>query len=264
MPIAEIHKKVPAEIRTSEDTLTGGAFGLLTLLPPRHLEAWLRRARRRDGGLLELSAVQRVDASFWPELDAVDGTCEPDLLLLFTHEDATTQGLLVEVKYKSDLSGWPTPPDTDPIVRAQLGREWEALSRMAAHVFPSSPTHVDQRSLLYVTAHAVCPVETLDRVADELNAKGGNGASFLEDAYWCSWFDLAPVAEQALTDLDAPHIERVGLQRLLDLLRARRLCAFSAVAKPRSIQVAWSYRKYPIAPASMPQVSWTYHSTEGK
>ena len=124
MPIAELHGKVPREVRTSEDTLTGSAFGLLTLLPVRHLVAWLGHARRSDGSTLELPAIHRVDAVFWPSLETPEGSaCEPDLLLALTSEDGTTHGLLVEVKYKSDLSGWPTPPDADPIVRGQLGRE---------------------------------------------------------------------------------------------------------------------------------------------
>ena len=42
MPLAELHGKLPGEVRRSEDGLTGSVFNLLTLLPgERGLLPWL-------------------------------------------------------------------------------------------------------------------------------------------------------------------------------------------------------------------------------
>jgi hypothetical protein len=77
----------------------------------------------------------RVAAAFWPRFqDASDADCEPDVLLA-VHADTAVLGVLVEVKYKSDMSGWPSA-DEDPNVRSQLGREWFVLHEVTAAEFP--------------------------------------------------------------------------------------------------------------------------------
>lgn len=241
MPIAELHGKVPSEVRALEDTLTSGAFGLLTVLPPACLARWLRQARRLDGSQLDVPGPDRVDARFWPQCqDASGGTCEPDVLL--TISDARgMSGILVEVKYRSDMSGWPSVAE-DPGVRSQLGREWFALQATSTSEFPGVPTILDRRILLYVTAGATVPRETLRIVAAELEQKTGDSAPFFANTYWLSWFSLANAVRDSLGEPDVRDHEKVALSRLIDLLRARRLLAFEGLPPPRTLtQVQWSY-----------------------
>lgn len=261
VPIAELHGKVPSEICSLEDTLTSGAFGLLTVLPPSHLHDWFAHARRLDGARLQMPPPISIDATFWPQLEDAGGkTCEPDALLTFTGITGERVGLLVEVKYKSDMSGWPTPVD-DGQIRGQLGREWTAL-QIGAHAFPHRP---DLRVLVYVTPAAKFPRATFEVVASELRSKTGDDSQFREGAYWVSWFALADVVREAL-DGPLAHVERTGLLRVHELLQARRLCAFSGMAAPApQTAVPWSYTStsprrtaYPADVAPILAIPWSY------
>jgi hypothetical protein len=245
MPLAELHGKVPSEISLREDTLTSGAFGILTTLPASYLAEWFGWARRADREALVVPTPVLVDATFWPQLvESNGGICEPDALLTFEDQSGRKLGVLVEVKYKSGMSGWPTPV-TDVDVRGQLGREWLAL-RQNGHVFPRQP--VDETALVYVTTDATFPGETFNSVAAELHEKQGEGDQFRAGAYWVSWFTLSNLVRGALDGQPLSHTERVGLARLHDLLAARRLCAFSGLARPTmTTPVPWRYATGPEA-----------------
>jgi hypothetical protein len=173
-----------------------------------------------------------------------------------------TFGLLVEVKYRSDMSGWPTPAE-DPEVRSQLGREWMLLEGLEPRMFPGQPLRIDRRALAYVTVDAVLPARTFEAVARELASKGGDPGAFRSGTYWLSWFALADVAETVLAQPALSHESRVGLSRLLELLGARRLRAFSGVTAPsRSATIPWTYgaRSYAVETPSAGSVPWTYGS----
>lgn len=260
VPIAELHGK-----SGPEDTLTSGALGLLTVLPPAFLSAWLRRARRLDGAELAVPGDVTINAAFWPQLYDGAGPCEPDALLSVAAEGQIL-GVLVEVKYQSDMSGWPTPVEHDDQVRAQLGREWEALRLMADHVFPGDPVEVHRRVLVYVTPAATLPHATLGVVARELKDKGRDADAFLLNSYWVSWFTLSEIVRAALEDDNVVHRDRVALVRLFDLLKARKLSAFTGIRPPiHSVAMSWRYvsrlNAYPTAPTTQ-TVSWSYSRRE--
>lgn len=266
MPIAEIHRKVGRDYRQAEDTLTGSAFGLLTLLPAeRALIPWFERAVRMDGAALELPREgHRLEARFWPSLDQGAGVCEPDVLLSVSGP-ALKLGVMVEVKFRSDMSGWPTSAEGDSEVRAQLGREWLTLQQLAPRLFPGSPAALDRRILLYVTAGTSFPNNTFEVVAQELASKLGSANEFLASAYWLSWFSLADVL--SAPSPGAPHLEMIAIQRLLELMSARRLRALKSIVPPRRIRVPWTYTNnrstYPHRPFARRAIAWTY-SPKGK
>lgn len=257
MPIAELRGK-----SGPEDTLTSSAFGLLTVLPSWCLSEWLTHAERLDGAVLAVPESPKIDALFWPQLDDGEGTCEPDVLLSLSDDVGHVLGVLVEVKYRSDMSGWPTPVEQDSAVRGQLGREWLALHSTPARNFPGRPLALDRRVLVYVTTGATLPNTTFEACADELEKKGGEGDGFRERAYWVSWFALSEIARHALNGGDVTHVERVALARLLELLVARKLCAFSAIEPPPLVPPnPWRYTPnpsvYPTSP-SPHAVEWSY------
>jgi hypothetical protein len=270
MPIAELHQKVPKEVRASEDTLTSGAFGLLTVLPAeRCLAPWLRRARRLDGTQLEVpEPVEYTEATFWPWIGGEGtGGCEPDALLALFARNAPVLGLLVEVKYKSGISGWPTDPIADPEVRGQLGKEWMALASLADHHFPGQPKEVPNRALVYVTPSATFPRDAFRALAAELEEKRRQGVAFLANGYWLSWFSLAEVVGEVLGREGIGHVERVALVRLLALLETRRLVAFAGMHPPKAgLPVSWKYASsptYDTAPPSPCAVAWNYSTSLG-
>ncbi len=263
MPIAELRGKLSRDVCRREDTLTGGVFDLLTVLPSGCLCGWLAKARRADGRWLTLATEAIVDGDFWPDLEERGGgTCQPDALVTLT-STRETLGLLVEVKYKSEMSGWPTPTE-DPEVRSQLGREWMVLQALEPHRLPGQPLRLDRRVLIYVTVDAVLPHATFDVVAKELARKGtdADADAFLASAYWLSWFCLSDVVSTALGQPALAHESRTGLSRLHDLLAARRLCAFSGLSAPTwSGTVPWAYdsrRPYAVFGPPAHRVAWSY------
>jgi hypothetical protein len=266
MPLAEIHRKVGRDYRQAEDTLTGSAFGILTLLPPeRALIPWFERAVRMDGAPLDLPrGVHRHDARFWPSLGQ-GGACQPDVLFSFSGSGSEV-GIIVEVKFRSDMSGWPTSAEDDPEVRAQLGREWLTLQHLAPRLFPGSPATLDRRILLYVTAGTTFPRSTFDVVAQELASKSGSASEFLTSAYWLSWFSLADVLSALAPG--APPLQTIAIHRLLELMSARRLRGFNSISRPRRpVRVSWAYvnnrKTYAERPRARRAITWNY-SSKGK
>lgn len=268
MPLAEIHRMAPKAVRESEDFLTSGAFGLMTLLPPELcLVPWLRYACRYDKTALVIPGpVEVVEAAFWPTLDQ-DPTvaCTPDLLLACQTPDGDWHGLLVEVKYRSGPSGWPVPPEDSPKLRGQLSRQWAALLSLPDHRFPGQPKRVSSRGLVYVTAETSFPGEIIERFAVEIGEKGGARSAFLLGCCWLSWFYLSDVIRKKLSDPNLPGLEKLGLRRLFDFLDRRRLTAFSGVARPVPLSpLPWTYTAphvgYPSPPLPMPAIHWTYRS----
>jgi hypothetical protein len=252
-----------------EDTLTSGVFGLLTVLPPACLAAWLRHARNIDGAHLDVPGVDRINAAFWPQLLAQGGgTCEPDALLALRSRDSTVL-VLVEVKYHSDMSGWPSPEE-EPTIGSQLGREWLALLATPRNQVPGPPATPDRRVLVYISPAAVVPTDTFRVVAEELEKKTGGAGPFLANTYWLSWFTLAGLVSDWLAEASALDHERVALERVLDQLRVRRLVAFEGLPPPRKIEpVPWSYKRAvssyaPHAPPKQPPVAWAYDESRAR
>jgi len=268
MPLAEIHGMAPKAVRESEDFLTSGAFGLMTLLNPEHcLAPWLRYACRNDKTALAIPGpVEMIEAAFWQTLDH-DPTvaCTPDLLLAYRTSDGDWQGLLVEVKYRSGPSGWPVPPEDSPKLCGQLGRQWAALLSLPDHRFPGRPKHVSSLRMVYVTADTSYPGGIIEKFAAEINEKGGDRRAFLQGCYWLSWFSLSEVVRRTLSSPDLPRLEQLGLRRLYDLLDVRRLTAFSGISRPLELTpLSWAYMMpyvgYPSRPLLVPPINWTYRS----
>lgn len=257
MPLAELHGKLPGPVRRSEDALTGAVFNLLTLLPPEGcVLPWLNLARNLDGAGVGLPEAGAVDAAFWPVWkDGSGRDCEPDVVLSVGHEGACT-AVLVEVKYLSGLSGWPTPPDAGE-VRGQLGREWEALGAVSPHELPGAPGVVSGREIIFVTTDTQLPRETLDASVDEIGGKVPEARAHI---FWLSWFDLAGVVDARLKEPSIPGWERLGLERLLGLLEIRRLVVFSGIDVPTPPAVPWSYQSAYFGPMGPVGVSWSYTS----
>jgi len=257
MPLAELHGKLPGPVRRSEDALTGAAFNLLTLLPPEGvLLPWLNLAQDSDGVGVGLPAVGRVEAAFWPLWkDGSGRDCEPDVVLSIQTEDACTV-VLIEVKYLSGLSGWPTPPDAGE-VRGQLGREWEALDAVSGHELPGARATISRRVLIFVTTDTQVPKETLDLSVAEIQAKMSGARA---NIFWLSWFALADVVEARMHEAGVPSWERLGLARLLALLESRRLVVFSGIDAPTPPSVPWSYQSSYFGAVEPVLIPWSYSS----
>ncbi len=63
---------------------------------------------------------------------------------------------VVEAKFRSGPSGWPTGPETHEVT-GQLGQEWLALAELPAWEAPGSPARIERRLLLYITADLALP-----------------------------------------------------------------------------------------------------------
>lgn len=257
MPLAELHGKVPGPVRRSEDALTGAAFNLLTLLPPEGgLLPWLNLAQDSDGVGVGLPAVGRVESAFWPLWkDGSGRDCEPDVVLSIQTEDACT-AVLIEVKYLSGLSGWPTPPEGGE-VRGQLGREWEALDAVSGHELPGAPATISRRVIIFVTTDTQIPKETLDLSVAEIQAKMSGAKA---NIFWLSWFALADVVEARLHEEGVSSWELLGLARLLALLESRRLVVFSGIDTPIPPSVPWSYQSRYFEMVEPVVSPWSYSS----
>lgn len=245
MLIAEIHGKTG-----EEDELTGGAFGLMTILPSELLLVpWLRAARNLRGDTIALpDSLEDLEVEFWPNVPTKASRCEPDVVLTYKTGD-DINALLVEVKYRSGPSGFPSPVSTMSKndvaeVTGQLSKQWIAFGDFAEQMLPGAPERVRSRQMLFITADTRLPREILVGMLNEVCAHTANGSAFEAGCFWLDWSTLHGVAVRALQGARLLHRERRAIELLISFLRVRSLTSFNGLAplKTRS-HVAWSYGK---------------------
>lgn len=240
---AEIHGKVPAEIRGDEDVLTSTVFGLLEFVPlDLVLLPWMATARNLAGRPppLEMAySFSGVAFRYWPRFPELGDRTELDLLLSLLRPDGSADLVALEVKYRSGPSGWPVARELDGSVRGQLGREWAIVAHLPAGDAPGAPSMVARRLLLYVTPEPSKPRVAMRAMVDEVTQKNG-AAGFEDSLFWLCWLDLFLEVEKVLSGpLGEP--DRTVLERLAAYLRSRRLESFSSIRPPETQRVSWSY-----------------------
>ena len=253
MMLAELGGKVSTAVRQSEDILTSYAFGVIEVLDPAVLLLpWLHRARRLDGSALDLVSAVSAAQICWPTLELGGAGVEPDVLLTLTGSDGATTVVLVEAKFRSGPSGWPTGPDIEEVT-GQLGRQWLALSALAPHLAPGGPPAIHRRIMVYLTADLRRPVDVLASMVDEVRKAGNDPEEFRRSLYWLSWRDLALVIG------DSPA-RGVLVGRLKALLAGRSLSVFAGCRAPVCLAPHWTYARprYALGPPSAVNIAWQY------
>ncbi len=257
MMLAELHGKVPASVSESEDVLTSYVFGTLEALPSeRLLVPWLRRAIRLDGSPLALPREVQACFQLWPTVtaQALGRQVEPDAIITLQESPIGATVALVEAKFRSGPSGWPTGPET-PKVTGQLGQEWLALGELSSREMPKSPAHIGRRILLYITADLVLPSEVIAEMSLEVAKAGGDPELFRQDVYWLSWRDLSVVIEQQ-------GLNDITVCRLREILDRRRLSVFAGCPAPAdSLALGWNYMGHHAYAFSCPEhklLPWIY------
>lgn len=238
MMLAELHGKVPDGVSSSEDVLTSHVFGVLEALDPEDLLLpWLRKATRLDGSPLTIPPCDSAFFWFWPSLESEASTLrvEPDVFITLKGPPGVATLILVEAKFRSVPSGWPTGPEYKDVT-GQLGQEWIVLSELPPSAAPRSPKSVGRRILLYVTADLGRPAEVMRQMADELDKAGVDPTCLRENLYWLGWRDLSLI-------IDRRAGENTLIQRLRELLEHRHLSVFGGCQPPPGTSaIPWAYR----------------------
>ena len=208
MIAAELHHKI-GELKGSEDVLTSTVFGFLKypLMRPilldflgRAIKYFDEQQRLSDTTILE-QLGEMLHFHFWKmiQINGTDDFTEPDLLI-----EGENCCLMVEVKYKSELSG-----------EDQLRRYQRALEQ-----FGQGKPH---RALIYLTADPTPPI------------LGPIALSTLEEKefYWLSWLELHSAICDTLADLGESAAPLAN--DLLEILKIRGLEPFVGFTKTASI-----------------------------
>lgn len=242
---AIVHGKVSRSVRAQEDVLTSSVFGSLDLLPARiGLGPWLRRARRLDGGYLDLSDhhLDPRQLHFWPNFSYEGGTVEPDLHIQLPDAD-----LVVEAKYSAGPSG--APGDGERL-HGQLGRQWAAARAQFGRQRPLT--------LLYVTADWTMPSVDMHAMIDEVERNDvALAQGFRSCLYWLSWrtLGLSLVEAEDAYQAKTTTLLRVLIERC-DLGTFDEVRAPARVRRPR-----WRYGY--LWSASLPRApEWSYTHDE--
>lgn len=255
--LAELHRKVPESVFGSEDVLTSYVFGVLeTLHPEDLLLPWLRKATRLDGSSLAIPPCSLALFRFWPTLRsrAITRDVEPDVIITLRDNSGVVTLILVEAKFRSGPSGWPTGPECSEVT-GQLGREWIALSELPSWESPGNPVKVRRRILLYATADSGRPAAVMQQMVDDFAKTGIDATSFRENLYWLSWRELSLV-------IDKGHCDRTFVLRLQELLEHRHLRVFGGCQCPvETSSGPWLYRSsetYSLDAPRIETLSWSY------
>jgi hypothetical protein len=242
MIAAIIKKKVPRKIRYSEDVITSNVFGFLEIMPyEQGLRPWLEQARTLDNGKLEIPPLlDRAKMIFWPHLALSSGDfCEPDVCLLLQGVDRTLI-LLIEAKFLSGPSGWPTGPSDLGEIRGQLGRQWDALQHWDPRWLPQGKAFA-VKEVLYITADWLMPKVTLDAMVNEIATKKNDGGSFRSSLFWLPWRSLSIALKYS-------EHEGPATRMLVEYLEEMGLGAFGGCPAPsddwlhdKDHQISWRY-----------------------
>lgn len=182
--MAQLKGKLIREEEGMEDLITSNVFGSFKYVSPRRgLLPFLARATG-DGGtkpLEDLPPVKACSYVFWPRYGTADDVaCEPDVLISIMQHNGTELHIMVEAKYRSPKSSFPSDGEqpTD-----QLAREWCVLEKIAGGS--------DNAFLLFVTADYVRPWGQIRESQDELILKRGGRGNIL----WVSWRELPTILQ---------------------------------------------------------------------
>ncbi|GAF73101.1 unnamed protein product [marine sediment metagenome] len=230
---AMIHGKLTREEEGLEDLLTSNTFGLMKYLPPKAvLLPFLSLAKdplRKHSLASWLQGAIKIERLlFWPTLTHTDCfSCEPDVAIVFLHDDGTKTWVLIEAKYRSGKSseaivGIEKPND-------QLAREFDNLKNISQH------KGIMHYALVYLTTDYICPKNELEESANEYKQKRDSSPNL----YWLSWRMLYDVLE--LSDYSENSIieDLKNFMLNLNLTMFRRL-RFEDLKKPE-----WSFERIP-------------------
>ena len=108
---AQIRNKLTRSEEDMEDLLTSNVFGIWRYIPPQvGLLQFLQTAKQLDEvSHLRLSSILTADLQFWPWLEEGDAKgAEPDVLIEISTHDQQKYLVLIESKYLSGKSSFPT------------------------------------------------------------------------------------------------------------------------------------------------------------
>ena len=174
---AMIHGKLTREGEGLEDLLTSNIFGLMKYLPSEAaLLPFLSLAKDplRDHSLASwLKGTLKVESfRFWPTLAHPKCFgCEPDVDIVFLHDDGTKAWILIEAKYRSGKSSEAIEDTERP--NDQLAREFDNLRSI------SEQRGITRHALVYLTTDYTCPQKELQESADEYERKRGSSPNLL-------------------------------------------------------------------------------------
>lgn len=185
MLMAQLKGKLTREEEGLEDLLTSNVFGSFKYASPGEgLVPFLACAVQDDGKtkpLENLSSIETYSYDFWPSYVAADSKrCEPDLLITIGDENETRLLIMIEAKYRSPKSGFPSDEGK---LTDQLAKEWDVLEKMAGGDIKAF--------LVFVTADYVMPRGSIEESQEELKRKRGKKGNIL----WLSWRELPSILE---------------------------------------------------------------------
>lgn len=173
-----------------EDKLTGDIFGTIRYLPAEKLLLpFLRKAYWLDPDThqrqpLKLQFDSEPELIFWPR--KYPGI-EPDLEIIGT-ESSNKVKILIEVKYKSGLSGDDDPSES--IIASKSNNQLIKQARALANALDSK-----RKLLIFLTEDGAYPQQLLDRITNILNSESRLSNIRL---YWLSWHDITSVVASLL------------------------------------------------------------------
>ena len=230
---AMLHGKLSREEENLEDLLTSNTFGLMKYLPPEAVLIpflSLGKDPLQDHSLADwLKCNLRIERfRFWPTLAHRDCfSCEPDVDIVFLHDDGTITWVLIEAKYRSGkssdaIAGIEKPND-------QLAREFDNLKNISQH------EGITRYALVYLTTDYTCPKTELEESANEFKRKRDSSPNL----YWLSWRMLFDVLERADYSHNSIIEDLRNLMLNLNLTMFRRL-RFKVLKK-----LEWSFERIP-------------------
>lgn len=230
---AMLHGKLTREEEGMEDLLTSNTFGLIKYLPPEAvLIPFLSLAKdplqKYNLANLLKGNLKADRFCFWPTLVHPDCIiCEPDVDILFSHDNGTKTWVLIEAKYRSGKSSGAIPGTEKP--NDQLAREFDNLKSI------SQKEGITRYALVYLTKDYTCPEIEIQDSAEEYESKRDSKPNL----YWLTWRVLYDVLET--TDYsDYGIIEDLKTLLLkLNLTMFRRL-RFKDIKKPE-----WNFERIP-------------------
>jgi len=230
---AMIHGKLTREEEGLEDLLTSNTFGLMKYLPPKAvLLPFLSLARDplRDRSLASwLQGAVKVESfRFWNSLEHPDCfRCEPDVHIVFLHDDGAKTWVLIEAKYRSGKSSEAVEDTERP--NDQLACEFDNLKSI------SQQKGITRHALVYLTTDYTCPEKELQESADEYERKRGS----IPNLYWLSWRMLYDVLESA------DYSDNGMIEDLKKLLLNLNLTMFRRLRFPELKRPEWSFERIP-------------------
>ena len=252
MTIAELHGKLSptgsnADERL-EDLLTSDVFGALRYLPPdKGIMPFLNVVLCMNGVSLTLQCSSRelspsqVSYYFWPR--GITLRRVPDLLVLLDSNEEQ-YAFVFEAKYLSGPSDLESSEELDAgeagdskkttvAYGLQLADQYDDLVQPSPYKDISVGAPIENRFLVYITGHATCRQETLEKSLEQLRGRHEGKTFALSPEFtachilWTSWFDVWRVIDEQ--EFKAFPFDLVA-RDLLRLLKRKGFKAFSGFA----------------------------------